>query len=160
MANIVSWVSDKLHDILGLSDRYTAEFLVELARKSNTGANFIQKLKDTGAVEVNQPVESFANELWNKLPRRQPMEKPARALERQAILQQERNKTYKLLSDSEDDEPVFKQKSSGKRKTEKSDRSRKNLRQQTGWDSEHEEEEQPSASKRGKIDSDSDEWEQ
>ncbi|XP_064405869.1 pre-mRNA-splicing factor ATP-dependent RNA helicase DHX16-like [Halichondria panicea] len=160
MANIVSWVSDKLHDILGLSDRYTAEFLVELARKSNTGASFIQKLKDTGAVEVNQPVESFANELWNKLPRRQPMEKPARALERQAILQQERNKTYKLLSDSEDDEPVFKQKSSGKRKTEKSDRSRKNLRQQTGWDSEHEEEEQPSASKRGKIDSDSDEWEQ
>lgn len=159
MANIVSWVSDKLHDILGLSDRYTAEFLVELARKSDSGASFVKKLKDTGALDVNQAVERFAHELWSKVPRRQAVEKPARAVEREAILQRQRNRAYKLLSDSEDDEPKVKQKLSVKTKIEKASKGRKNLRQQAAWESESEEE-RPSAPKRGKSDSDSDDWEQ
>lgn len=160
MANIVSWVSDRLHGILGLSDRYTAEFLVELARKSNSTDKFVQKLKDTGALEVNQPVEAFARELWGRLPQKAAAEKPARVKEREALLQQQRNRRYKLLSDSDgEDEPKVKQKSSGKKRAEKVTRSRKNLRQQSGWESESEEE-KPSTAKRGKNDSDSDEWEQ
>ncbi len=159
MASIVSWVSDKLHDILGLSDRLTAEFLVELARKSNSPTNFVQKLREKGALEVNQAVESFAHELWNKLPRTKALEKPARALERQAIRLQAKNKTYTLLSDSEDEPKAGEQKFLPKRKVEKSSKSRKNLRPQTGWDSDTEED-HPSATKRGKNDSDDDEWEQ
>lgn len=159
MASVLSWVSDKLHDILGLSDRLTAEFLVGLARKSNSPTIFVQKLRDKGALEVNQAVEAFAHELWNKVPRNKPSEKPARALERQTILQEARNKAYTLLSDSEEDEPkVTKQKFSAKKKLEKSHRSRKNLRPQTGWNSDNEED-LPSVAKKGKNDSD-DDWEQ
>ncbi len=159
MTSIISWVSDKLHDLLGLSDKLTAEFLVGLAKKSNSPVTFVQKLRDKGALEVNQAVERFAHELWNKLPRTNSSEKPARVLERQAMLQQAKNKSYRLLSDSEDDEPqVVKRKSSTKGKMEKSSRSRKNLRQQTDWESDNEED-QSTVTKKKRNDSD-DEWEQ
>ena len=163
MANIVSWVSDKLHDILGLSDRYTAEFLVELAKKSNSGDNFVRKLKETGAIDVNQTVEGFAQELWSKVPHKQSVEKPARAQERKALLQQQKNKTYKLLSDSDGEEDTLssKQKSTGKKRSaDKMSRKRKHLRQEkaSAWESD-DEGEQVSTTKKGKQDSDSDEWE-
>lgn len=163
MANTVSWVSDKLHDILGLSDRYTAEFLVELAKKSNSRDNFVRKLKETGAINVNQTVEEFAQELWSKVPHKQSVEKPARLQEREAKLQQQKNKSYKLLSDSEGEEPTLssKQRLSGKKRSaDKIARKRKHLRQEkaSAWESD-DEGEQESTTKKGKQDSDSDEWE-
>lgn len=163
MASTVSWVSDKLHDILGLSDRYIAEFLVELAKKSNSGDNFVRRLKETGAIDVNQAVEGFAQELWSRVPHKQSVEKPARALEREALLQQQKNKRYALLSDSEgeEDQPSSHQKSSRKTKsTDKNSRKRKHIRQEkaSAWESD-EEGDEVSATKKGKPDSDSDEWE-
>ena len=46
MSELVDWVSDSLHDILGLSDTYTAEFLVGLAKKCSSSEAFLKKLKD------------------------------------------------------------------------------------------------------------------
>ena len=157
----VSWVSDQLHELLGHSDRLTAEFLVGLAKKAQTPEAYVRKLQDTRALTVNQSVRSFATELWGRVPHKQATEKPARAREREILEQQARNRSYKLLSDSEDDEasgatPVR----SKKRERKEAKRKRKNLRVEktSTWESESDEE--ATAMKRGKREeSDSDEWE-
>ena len=101
---MVEWVSDQLHELLGLSDRYTAEYFVGLARKAASPESYLQQLKKTGAITVNEAVSSFAGQLWNRVPHKAPAEKPARARERELILQRQRNKAYQLLSDDEDED--------------------------------------------------------
>ena len=62
MADTVEWVSDQLYDILGLSDHYTAEFLVGLAKTSSSDI-FLSQLQDTGAITINDSVRDFASQL-------------------------------------------------------------------------------------------------
>ena len=109
-AEIVDWVSDELHDILGLSDRYIAEYLVGLARKASSTQNLITKLENTGAITVNEEVRQFYHQLdGDKIPHQAVSEKPARAKEREAKLQREQNKKYQLImEDSDEDEPKHK----------------------------------------------------
>ena len=52
-----------LHELLGLSDRYTAEFLVGLARKASSSESYLQQLENTGAITINDDVRSFASQL-------------------------------------------------------------------------------------------------
>ena len=49
-------------------------------------------------------VRQFAAELWGEVPNKQAVEKPGRAKERAAIKEQQRMKSYKLISDPEDDD--------------------------------------------------------
>lgn len=67
MSALETWVNDKLHDILGISDKYIAQYLIGLAQKSKSSEEYIQKLRDTGTIEVDQNVAKFSNELWNKV---------------------------------------------------------------------------------------------
>ena len=158
----VSWVSDQLHELLGHSDRLTAEFLVGLAKKAQTPEAYVRKLQDTRALTVNQSVRSFATELWGRVPHKQATEKPARAREREILQQQARNRSYKLLSDSEDDEASSAAPVRSKRREirKEAKRKRKNLRTEKASTWESESDEEATAMKRGKRDeSDSDEWE-
>ena len=66
MAGIKEWVSERLHEILGLSDRQVAEFMIELARKSRNAGELTRKLQNSGTFQVSPEVERFAAELWNK----------------------------------------------------------------------------------------------
>ena len=156
----VGWVSDQLHEILGLSDTYTAEFLVGLAKKAQSPEVYVRKLQDTGAIAVNDAVRTFAEELWRKVPHKQVTEKPARAKEREILMQQARNRSYRLLSDPDvEDTPTAARsgaRAGGKNRPSK----RKNLRREkaSAWESESEDE--STVVKKGKGgDSDSDEWE-
>ena len=108
--NVVEWVSDELHDLLGLSDRYTAEYLTGLAKKASSLTSFLKQLQDTGAITINDDVNSFAT-LWDKVPHRTAVEKPAKVKEREAILQRQRNKRYQLLMDSDEEEDTIKRSS-------------------------------------------------
>ena len=104
MADTVEWVSDQLYEILGLSDHYTAEFLVGLAKKTSSTDTFLSQLQDTGAITINDSVRDFASQLWQRVPHKTTTEKPARAKEREAILQNQKNKSYQFLLEPEDDE--------------------------------------------------------
>ena len=149
-------MSDQLHEILGISDSYIAEFLVGLARKAQSPEAFVRKLQETGAITVNDAVRSFAVELWSKVPHKQQTEKPARAKEREILRMQERNRSYRLLSDSDGEDTPSAARPSSRSKPRK----RKNLRKEkaSAWESESEDE--ATAVKKGKGgDSDSDEWE-
>lgn len=67
MANLEQWVSDRLHDILGLSDRYVAQFMIGLAQKSSAPQDFVARLQQTGTIDIDQRVTAFALELYNKV---------------------------------------------------------------------------------------------
>jgi len=66
---LARYVGDRLHDLLGISDKYVAEYFIGLASKSSSPASFIQQLRDTDTVNVDQPMIAFAQELWNKVHR-------------------------------------------------------------------------------------------
>lgn len=66
---VVSWVNDKLHDLLNISDRSICEFLVGLCRKSSSPAEFLDKIRETDTIDINDGVRGFANELWSRIPR-------------------------------------------------------------------------------------------
>lgn len=169
MSDLVEWVSDQLHDILGLSDTITSEFLVALAKKSSSGDTFLQKLKDTKALKINDRVSSFGMELWQKVPHQKAVNpyQASREKERAAIAQQQKNKTYQLLSD-DDDEALAEKRAKKSAKTkgvkekggakERRARKRGNIRKGK-VESESSEEEKKPTSKKSKADSDSDEWE-
>jgi len=61
------YVGDRLHDILGISDKYVAEYLIGLAGKSSSPSNFIDQLRDTDTIAIDDDVVTFAHELWNKV---------------------------------------------------------------------------------------------
>ncbi|XP_053329339.1 pre-mRNA-splicing factor ATP-dependent RNA helicase DHX16 [Spea bombifrons] len=103
MDPLESWVKDQLHEVLGMSDRHVAQFLVGIAKRSTSSSDLLSRLSDTGAIDVTEKVKRFVDELWVKMPRKITVERPARAAEREAIAMQEKNKSYTLLDDSEEE---------------------------------------------------------
>lgn len=67
--SVEQWVSDELHAIVGISDRTICQYVLALARKSSSTEDFIGRLKDNDALEINDGVRGFAAQLMQKLPR-------------------------------------------------------------------------------------------
>ncbi|XP_013884176.1 pre-mRNA-splicing factor ATP-dependent RNA helicase DHX16 [Austrofundulus limnaeus] len=147
MANLEQWVSDRLHDILGLSDRYVSQFMIGIARKASSAEDLVGRLEQTGTIDIDPSVSAFAKELFEKIPRQQAAEKPSRALERQALEMERKNRTYTLLEDSDSAEEADREKQKGKRKSKGKERGnkKKHIRQKQASESSSEEE----TSKRG-----------
>uniref|UniRef100_A0A8C2ZIX7 RNA helicase n=1 Tax=Cyclopterus lumpus TaxID=8103 RepID=A0A8C2ZIX7_CYCLU len=119
MANLEQWVNDRLHDILGMSDRYVSQFMIGTARKSSSSQDFVTRLEETGTIDIEPSVVAFAQELFDKIPRKQVVEKPSRAMEREAIEMDKKNRTYTLLEDSDSDGEAVREKEKGKNKKDK-----------------------------------------
>ena len=66
-ANTEVWVNDRLHDILGISDTYIAQYFVGLAKKSESSSELVERLKETGTVDVDDRLISFAKDLFDKV---------------------------------------------------------------------------------------------
>lgn len=101
-AGLERWVQDELHSVLGLSERHVAQFLIGTAQRCSSAEEFVQRLRDTDTLDLSGPARDFAQRLWNKVPRKAVIEKPARAAEREARALLEKNRSYRLLEDSED----------------------------------------------------------
>uniref|UniRef100_H3D255 RNA helicase n=1 Tax=Tetraodon nigroviridis TaxID=99883 RepID=H3D255_TETNG len=82
MAGLEQWVNDRLHDILGLSHKYVSQFMICTAQKASSSQDLVARLEQTGTV-IDQNVIDFAQELFDKVPRKQVIEKPSRAMERE-----------------------------------------------------------------------------
>lgn len=137
MSQLETWVNDKLHDIVGISNRQLTEFMIGLGRRAITADEFIERLRDTDAISINEASTNFARELWQKLPHKSGI-KQARIIEAQSIAEQKRQRSYKLVSDEDSDEAPREKKS----RREKSKRSR-NIRKRKTSSSEESEEERP-----------------
>ncbi|XP_064421843.1 pre-mRNA-splicing factor ATP-dependent RNA helicase DHX16 [Latimeria chalumnae] len=159
MGSLEKWVNEQLHSILGLSDKYVAQFLIGTAQRSSSGGDFVQRLQDTGTIDIDQRVQAFAQELWNKIPKKVVAERPARVAEREAIAMQQKNRSYTLLEESEGSE-TEENKQASRRKGQR--KKRKHLRQKkqssSSSESEPEQKRQSSASPRPASASE-DEWE-
>jgi hypothetical protein len=67
-----TWVSDKLHDILGFSDKHAVEYLVSLSQSTKTSESFREKLQGfLGPLDGD--VLNFANDLWQRAPHQEVM---------------------------------------------------------------------------------------
>ena len=97
-----NWVSDKLHDVLGMSDRNVVHYLIGLGKKTDNLDRYIKELDAVLGDEGN--FQSVATEIWNRIPRKSKQESVNRVKERAAIAEEAVNKTYKMLSDSDDDD--------------------------------------------------------
>ena len=94
MSEHLTWVSDKLHELVGISDRSIAEFIIGLGTQSKSPAEFIQKIKDTDCIEINDKVSVFATELHAKIPRELSLGENRRR-EEAALSEQKRNNSFK-----------------------------------------------------------------
>uniref|UniRef100_A0A8C5BA42 DEAH (Asp-Glu-Ala-His) box polypeptide 16 n=1 Tax=Gadus morhua TaxID=8049 RepID=A0A8C5BA42_GADMO len=147
MANLDQWVKDRLHDILGLSDKHVAQFMIGTAKRSSGPEDFVSRLKKTGTIDIDQTVTSFAHELYDKLPRKVVVEKPIRALEREVVAMEKKNRTYTLLEDSDGEIDVPAEKETGRKKKSKEKGSkRKHIRQKKEESESSSEEEAPKKS--------------
>ncbi|KAK2143518.1 hypothetical protein LSH36_834g00067 [Paralvinella palmiformis] len=104
MSMLERWVGDRLHDILGISDKYISQFFVALAAKAVSPDDFVERLKNTNTVDVDQTLTTFAKELFTKVPHKTAQEKKYRAVERAAVELHKKNQSYQLLSDDDDDD--------------------------------------------------------
>lgn len=170
MAQLEQWVNDRLHDILGLSDRYVSQFMIGIARKASSPEDFVSRLEQTGTIDIDQSVSAFAKELFDKIPRQQVVEKPSKALEREAIEMDRKNRTYTLLEDSDSGEEAAREKQTGKMTSRDKERGnkRKNLRRKKASESSSDEEtqkrskssqEQQRSVKREEEEDEEEEWE-
>ncbi|XP_077142099.1 pre-mRNA-splicing factor ATP-dependent RNA helicase DHX16-like isoform X1 [Ranitomeya variabilis] len=116
MDAIEAWVKERLHDVPGMSDPHMELFLIGTARRSSSAADLVSRLSDTGVVAVTDKVRRLAEELWAKLPRKTPVERPARAAEREALAMQQKNKSYALLEDSDEEEEKMAKKDKTRKK--------------------------------------------
>ncbi|XP_059142711.1 pre-mRNA-splicing factor ATP-dependent RNA helicase DHX16-like [Physella acuta] len=98
------WVNDKLHDILGIADKYIAQYFVGLATKSESPADLLKKLQDTGTLDVDDNIVAFAKELFDKVPHKQKPEKQLTQEQQKTRELEEKNKSYQLLDDDDDDD--------------------------------------------------------
>ncbi|KAK3746392.1 hypothetical protein QZH41_018203 [Actinostola sp. cb2023] len=153
MANLSSWVSERLHDVLGFSDKHTAEYLISLAKSSTSSGSMLQKISEN--LGGDEKMLGFAGELWDKIPhKQQPTLHPYRVKEKALIEQKKKYSDYKLLSDDDDDDDELIQ----SKKASKSERKRKHLRKKEETSSS--DEEAGEESKDAPRDDDSeDEWE-
>ena len=176
--DIDSWTQDRLHDVLGLSDKYTAQFLIGMSRKASSSDDLLTNLESTGAVTMTNEMRAFAVELWNKVPHRKTStshENPNRMREAQILAERRKNLNYKILSDDDDDVELGRGRGRDDVFVERRDEGRgrrKNIRQRkTTWDSGSEAEDDDVAGEKRKgrkkktttakgSGSDSDDWDE
>ncbi|XP_076455055.1 pre-mRNA-splicing factor ATP-dependent RNA helicase DHX16-like [Babylonia areolata] len=104
MALTERWVTDQLYDILGISDKYIAQYFIGLASKSSSAEDFVVKLKETQTVAVDANLTAFARDLYNRVPHKGKQVKQLTSEQREAIELEQKNRTYQLLDEDDDDD--------------------------------------------------------
>ncbi|XP_072176721.1 pre-mRNA-splicing factor ATP-dependent RNA helicase DHX16-like [Diadema setosum] len=137
MASTEQWVKDELHDVLGISDRYVADFLIGLAKRSRSSSDLVQKIQETGTIDISDAVVKFADDLFNRMPRKQQQENPNRVKERLAMEQEKKNRSYQLVEDDEE-EQLIKMVREKNKKSSKRQHIRKQKQESSDEDSEPE----------------------
>ncbi|XP_044529695.1 pre-mRNA-splicing factor ATP-dependent RNA helicase DHX16 [Gracilinanus agilis] len=135
-AGLERWVQDELHSVLGLSERHVAQFLIGTAQRCGTADEFVERLRDTGTLDLSGPARDFALRLWGKVPRKAVVERPARAAEREALALLEKNRSYQLLEESEESDGEAQGR--GRSGFQKKNKKRKHLRKKTQEEEEEE----------------------
>ncbi|KIZ00349.1 Pre-mRNA-splicing factor ATP-dependent RNA helicase-like protein cdc28 [Monoraphidium neglectum] len=102
-----SWVSDRLHELVGFSDRTTADFILAQAKKVKGSAPALGRHLSAAGLPDNAAVAAFCGELLSRLPSSSGAGGGGSAAARQAAAEArslvKRSRGYGLLEDEEDD---------------------------------------------------------
>ncbi|XP_065190543.1 pre-mRNA-splicing factor ATP-dependent RNA helicase DHX16-like [Sycon ciliatum] len=144
-ADLRIWVSDRLHDVLGMSERTVVDFLIAGAKKANSPDALTQLVSSSG-FDVTPAVEVFAEELWGRFPHAAAVplaQRPSAVRSRQVLQERAKNASYKLIPESSSEEEEEKP-----APVEDSKKRRKHRRHASSSESENDTSRHPPASKR------------
>ncbi|KAK8663679.1 hypothetical protein V6N13_083486 [Hibiscus sabdariffa] len=96
-----TWVSDRLL-LLGLSEPLLVEYAIGLAKQAASPADLLGKFKDYG-LPSSGDVRLFAEEIFDKVPRKASSENIYQKKEREAAIFARKQGAYAILDDDEDD---------------------------------------------------------
>eukprot|EP01018_Ginkgo_biloba_P019935 Gb_40352 [translate_table: standard] len=99
------WVSDQLHTLLGYSQPAVVSFIIGLAKKSSSVGDIVSQLLEYG-LPSSLETQSFADELYRKVPRKMAGLNAYQQAEREAAAFARKQKDYTLLDADDDDEEV------------------------------------------------------
>lgn len=154
MENIDTWVSDKLIDILGYTDKTVVGFIVSIAKKHKEPKSFLEALK-TCDVPINPSTELFARDLLAKMPKTAPtgptFTQQMKTQEKKTVDFLKKNDSYKLVLD--DPEPEEKSKSSKSEKSSEIDSKKRKIRskEKSAVEEQEEEDRLKAAEKKAKV---------
>lgn len=97
------WVSDQLHILLGYSQPAVVSFVIGLAKKSSSVADVASRLLEYGLPSSSE-TQSFANELYTKVPHKSGGMNAYQQAEREAAAFVRKQKEYAILDADDDDE--------------------------------------------------------
>lgn len=60
-----SWVSNKLHDVMGMSDSTVAEYLIRITQRLPSKRHVLGELQEE--IPIDNAIEKFVGELWDRV---------------------------------------------------------------------------------------------
>eukprot|EP00039_Didymoeca_costata_P030367 m.29206 g.29206 ORF g.29206 m.29206 type:complete len:1054 (-) comp8076_c0_seq1:74-3235(-) len=104
MGDLGRWVKDQLFDVVGFSDKHVADYVLGAAKKARTPDALFKAMCDFD-MPSDSKTRSFANTLFNRVPRQASgaQKQAARVQEKQAIQQQRKMASYKLVEPTKEE---------------------------------------------------------
>nr|CAB3482706.1 unnamed protein product [Digitaria exilis] len=127
------WVSDKLMTLLGYSKSVVVQYVIRLAKECSSTGDLVGKLVEFGFTSSAE-TRTFAADIYAKFPRRSSGVSNYQKQEREAAKLVQKQSTYKLLSDEDDNDADNQTSTSRKGSTIPSSKSRKHFRRKTDQD--------------------------
>ena len=99
----VVWISDALHDILGLSDQTTESYIVSLARKSKSEKDILDQLILENDFPATQATRNLASRLYQQLGIKQVVQEVAayKKHETEMIIKRRKNENFQLITEND-----------------------------------------------------------
>jgi pre-mRNA-splicing factor ATP-dependent RNA helicase DHX16 len=96
--NSAAWVSDQLHNILGMSDATTEKFLISMAKQAKTEGDILDRLLDTD-LPATQETRNFAKQLFERLAPKKLAQAAStyKQHEQEMLLKRRKNESYSLV---------------------------------------------------------------
>merc|ERR1712226_1224332 len=119
MSKHLSWCKTRLFDVMGMSDATVAEYFLEMAKTSKSSKNLLQRVAQSGMVDIDEKFKPFADELFARVGKAPKVKGPSQLEIDTAIM---KSKKYDLVDedDESDDEPTRAKKSKKSKKASKS----------------------------------------
>ncbi|PIC47449.1 hypothetical protein B9Z55_006805 [Caenorhabditis nigoni] len=71
--SVEQFINDQLHSIVGISDKSICQYVHALAKKAKTPRDLVERLRDDCDFQISRAIQSFAEQLINKMPRAAPV---------------------------------------------------------------------------------------
>ncbi|KAL2456374.1 RNA helicase family protein [Abeliophyllum distichum] len=135
MADLRTWVSDKLMSLLGYSQPTVVQYVITLSKKASSPSEIVNQLIDLGVSSSDQ-TRLFAQEIFTRVEHKTSGPNLYQRQEREMAMLVRKQKTYTLLEDDNDDEDAVSVASQPKKEDARNKKFRKRNEAQSDSDDE------------------------